>query len=154
MLISQNFCELCSNVFQHAKFFIRFWFADYSTTKEMLFVLSKQRYLDRFLSLKIQMRCIHNFFCIKICINIQWCQLTLLYFVHTMVMYLKTKMWGWNLLIFEVIKKFWQKFEKIIAVGNTETYAEQIIVNFLVNIIFDKSFPIGFQIAFYCVGSF
>ena len=54
------------------------------------------------------------------------------------------------MLIFEVIKKFWQKFEKIIAVGNTETYAEQIIVNFLVNIIFDKSFPIGFQIAFYC----
>ena len=113
MLISQNFGKIFSNDFQHAKFFIRFWFADYSTTKEMLFVLSKQRYLDRFLSLKIQMRCIHDFFCIKICINIQWCQLTLLYFVHTMVMYLKTKMWGWNLLIFEVVKSYWQKFEKI-----------------------------------------
>ena len=63
-------------------------------------------------------------------------------------MYFKTEMCGWNLLIFEGVKKFWQKFEKIITVGTTETYAEQIIVNFLVNIIFDKSFPIGFQIAF------
>ena len=56
--------------------------------------------------------------------------------------------------IFEVVKKFGKNLKKIITVGNTETYAEQIIVNFLVNIIFDKSFPIGFQIAFYCVGSF
>ena len=102
-----------ANVFKHAKFFIRFWFADYSTTKEMLFVLSKQRYLDRFLSLKIQMRCIHDFFCIKICINIQWCQLTLLYIFRTYNGDVSQNLNVWvKFANFWSCKKIWQKFEK------------------------------------------